>query len=265
MPLSFHSDRSKKFEQQYLNAKMYIVHFIEEVVEVDGKRVLEIGCGEGGVLKAFLERNCTCFGIDLSEEKIDYAVGILGRKSGGGSISFISGDIYDPEINRLLKDPFDIVILKDTIEHIYGHDRIMTKIKTLLHNRGVLFVAFPPWRMPYGGHQQMMVSKIGKVPYYHLLPRSIYLGLLRTLGETEDRINNRIENIDTRISINQFEKLIRKTTFQKLHQRFYLINPIYELKFGLKPRKQLPILRSLPYIRDFVTTTCYYLLSPKET
>ena len=42
---------------------------------------------------------------------------------------------------------------------------------------------------------------------------------------------------------------------------FYLVNPNYEAKFGLKPRTQSRLISSIPYLRNFLITTNYYLIS----
>ena len=262
MPLAFHSDRAEKFEQQHRNARHYILPFIEEVRPVDGTEVLEIGCGEGGILKAFLERGCRCTGVDLSAAKIEFAREYLRAEIDERRISFIAQDIYDPEVGASLTDRFDLIVVKDTIEHIYGHERFLGQMRSFLREGGVVFLGFPPWRMPYGGHQQMADTTIGKLPYYHLLPRPLYRRLLKAFGESESRVEVLMEIVDTRLSIRDFEVLVRGTGYRVRHRRFYLINPIYEYKFGLKPVRQLPLLRNVPWVRDFVTTTCYYVVEP---
>jgi len=72
------------------------------------------------------------------------------------------------------------------------------------------------------------------------------------------------EGEDTRLSIHRFERLLDQTGYRTLRRQFYLINPIYAYKFGLKPFKQIPAIAALPWVRDFVTTTCYYLVQPKD-
>ena len=66
--------------------------------------------------------------------------------------------------------------------------------------------------------------------------------------------------VDTKVTIQGFEKLVKNCGFRIVKKQFYLINPIYEVKFGLKTIRQLPILRSIPWLRDFFTTTCYYII-----
>lgn len=38
------------------------------------------------------------------------------------------------------------------------------------------------------------------------------------------------------------------------------LNPHYEMKFGLKPRILWEIISGIPYIRDFFSTSCHYLI-----
>lgn len=260
MPLDFHSDLSQKFRQQYLNTKSSTIPFIESVTSINNKRIMEIGCGEGGILKAFTDIGCSCLGIDLSISKIEYANKVMKDEISNGAITFISDDIYNLVNNGQYYGQFDLVILKDTIEHIYNKKKLLLMIKNFLNSRGMVFIAFPPWNSPYGGHQQMANTKFGKLPYYHLLPRSFYKWLLKLFGESEQKVQGLIDHINTRMSIKNFEKLLVSCDYIQIKKELYLINPIYEFKFGLKPIKQLPVIRSINWFRDFVSTTCYYLV-----
>ena len=262
MPLAFHYDLTEKFRQQYVNAEKYLTPFIESVVPLDGKQILEIGCGEGGTLKSFLNKGCRCFGIDLSATKILYANEAMKHEVAEGLAAFMAADIYDPFISERYLNRFDLVILKDTIEHLVDRQKLLGMIKRWLAEGGVVFVAFPPWLMPYGGHQQMADTPLGKLPYCHLLPRPIYRRLLKLFGEDQVRIQGLMEVVDTRLTIHGFEQLLKKCGYRPIKKRLYLINPIYESKFGCKPIKQFSFIRALPWVRDVVTTTCYYLVKP---
>ena len=69
-----HTDKPRYFEIQYLNSKESILPFLKDSFTPEkGKRVLEIGSAEGGVLKAFVEEGCYCVGIELSENRTKLA------------------------------------------------------------------------------------------------------------------------------------------------------------------------------------------------
>jgi len=75
----FHQDKRTYFDYQYRTAKEYILPFVRKNHPLpQAAKVLEIGCGEAGVLKAFLEEGCECVGIELHESGIE-TVG-LGRR-----------------------------------------------------------------------------------------------------------------------------------------------------------------------------------------
>jgi hypothetical protein len=154
--------------------------------------------------------------------------------------------------------------LRDTIEHIPDQDRIMARMKTFLKPGGVIFFAFPPWRMPFGGHQQVCRNKLlSALPYFHLLPRFLYKWLLRLGGESDALIQGLMEVRDTGISISRFQQILKEQDWSVLKQTYYLINPNYEIKFGLRQRS-VPALLNLPIIRDFYVTALYCVVTPKS-
>lgn len=105
---------------------------------------------------------------------------------------------------------------------------------------------------------------LSKVPYFHLLPAAIYRRVLKLFKEHPSTIDNLLEVKETGISIERFEKIIRKTRYRVLDKKHYAINPIYQYKFGWKPREQIGLIKAIPYIRNYFTTCVYYLVTPKE-
>jgi SAM-dependent methyltransferase len=262
MPLAFHTDYRVMFEQQFLNAREHIVPFLRSHVNLDGARVLDVGTGDGGVMKALVEAGATGIGVDLSPSRIEFAKEALEQECDAGVLEFVAGDIHDPAVTSGWEGSFDLIVLKDAIEHIHQKADLLRKLASFLRSTGYIFLGFPPWRMPFGGHQQITRSRLGRIPYYHLLPRSAYHGVLRLLGEPEQTIDELLEIRDTRISISDFEDLVRKCDFGVAKRQLYLVNPIYRYKFGLRPRTQIRLFEAIPGFRDFVTTTCYYLIQP---
>ncbi|MBX7203011.1 MAG: class I SAM-dependent methyltransferase [Bacteroidia bacterium] len=262
MSLYFHGNAPLKFQHQYLVTRDYIIPFIEKAKPLSrDTRVLEIGCGEGGVLLAFAEKGCHCTGMDLSESKIISGKTLLKDQP---EIHLFTADIYDRKIMDEYKSSFDLIVLKDTIEHIPEQEKIMEHLPFFLKPGGMLFFAFPPWRMPFGGHQQTAVNKKAQFPWIHLLPRKTYINYLKKAGENEGTILSLTEIYDTRISINRFERIIRHLQLMVVRKRHYLINPIYRYKFRYTPREQFKIISAVPWLRDFFTTTVYYLLRPDK-
>lgn len=258
----FHADRKRYFDIQRENALRFVIPFIEEKVPVKpGQRVLEIGCGEAGVLLAFLEKGCVGVGVELDSPRLVHAAEWTKEYVDAGKVRYIDKDIYKVDVEQEVGGKFDIIILKDVIEHIHDQAKLIAEMKRLLQPNGVIFFGFPPWQMPFGGHQQMCHGKwLSKLPWYHLLPRGLYRYFLKRNGEPVDAL---LEIRDTRISIEKFERIAKETGYKISLKRHYLFNPIYEYKFGWKAREQFPIIRNIPWLRNFVTTCVYYLITPE--
>jgi SAM-dependent methyltransferase len=263
MAFEFHSDWDRYFQQQYENSKNYVLPFISEHKEVNAHtRVMEIGCGEGGVLKAFTEKSCKVLGVDLSPSRIEKAEAYMHAEVSAGMARFIAKNIYDVDFEKDFAAQFDVIILKDSIEHIPEQENIIAQLKKYLAKDGVIFFGFPPWYMPFGGHQQICKNKwLSKLPYYHLLPKFLYKAVLKAGGESQEAITELLEIKDTGISIERFERIVNRTGYKIVAKRHYLINPIYKYKFGLEAREQLPIARNIPFLRNFYTTCVYYLIA----
>ena len=58
-----------------------------------------------------------------------------------------------------------------------------------------------------------------------------------------------------------FEKIIKTQTRLTIRKRtLWLINPHYEIKFGLKPVRLACPFDRLAYIRNYMSTSCFYLI-----
>lgn len=259
MALKQHSDDKLRYQQQVDNSAAYVMPFIEGTKPLQkGMNVLEIGCGEGGVLEPFMEKGCFCVGVDLDQYRIDIANDYFSEQISETKAEFLCQNIYDEDFLNRFKGFFDVIILKDTIEHVPEQEKFIPYLKQLIKKDGQIFFGFPPWYMPFGGHQQLAKNKIAMLPYYHILPRPVYKSILKAFGEEDGMVEMLLEIYDTRISIERFERIIKKSGLSVLRKQHYLINPIYKYKFGWKPRKQTPVITAIPFVRNFLTTCVYY-------
>lgn len=262
MALEHHSNHRLRFDQQVDNSLNYVLPFIEKTCTIQkGTRVLEIGCGEGGVLKPFIDRGCECLGVDLDEARIVLSHEFLKDDLEQGKVITRLKNVYDEDFQSQYKNYFDLIILKDVIEHIPNQASFILFMKLLLKDKGQIFFGFPPWYMPFGGHQQVAKTKwASKIPYYHLLPMKVFVGLLKKMGEEESTITSLIEIKETGISIERFERIVRQSGYSVVNKQWYLFNPIYRFKFNLQPRKQFWLFGAIPFVRNFLTTCAYYTI-----
>ena len=258
-----HLNREKYFIEQGVTTEKYVIPLIKKTHNINSaSSILEIGCGEGGNLIPFYKMGCEkILGVDMSESKIKNAKTFFNKLDGNRkSLNFICNDIYNIGVDDI--GQFDIIITRDVLEHIHGQEKFMKFVKKFMKPNGKFFLGFPPWYNPFGGHQQMCNSVfLSKTPYFHILPKSAYKLILIWFGEPETKIKGLLEVKETGITIERFENILKTEKYQINKRLFYFINPNYEIKFGLKPRRAWRIISSIPFLRNFFITTNYYVVS----
>lgn len=254
-----HLDRKKYFDEQSRTTQKHVIPYLMGHGALHkNSRVLEIGCGEGGNLMPLLEMGCKVTGVDYVASRIELAELQFADHPQKAKLELVVADIYDWDAQGRT---FDLIIMRDVIEHIHDQARFMSIVKKFMHKETAFFLAFPPWQNPFGGHQQICKNKwLSKMPYYHLLPQAIYKGLLKAGGESPKTIDDLIEIKDTGISLERFERICRETHFIVKTRTWWFINPNYEIKFGLRPRMVWKAVSWIPYLRNYYITCGYYII-----
>jgi SAM-dependent methyltransferase/putative salt-induced outer membrane protein YdiY len=262
---AYHQRRERYFDHQYRVTRDHVLPFVELSGPLPADaRVLEIGCGEAGVLQAFLERGATAVGVDRSAPRLARGKELLAEHVQAGRLTLLHQDAQLLANQAAYQSHFDLIVLKDVIEHVDDRPGLFAVMRSLLRPDGRIFLAFPPWRMPFGGHQQICRSWIlSRTPYFHLLPSSIYRSLLGLFREQPARIESLMDTKRTGLHSADFEGLVKDAGFQIESQRFYAINPMYGYRFrGVTAREQASWVSARSSLRDFVTTCAYYTVRP---
>lgn len=100
---------------------------------INGCSILDVGCGTGILFNYFNKKNAKSItGIDISKNMIDIA------KLKYPNIKLICDNIlsFDDE------NKYDVVVLYNTLPHIYDLDLLFANIKKLLIKDGKLIIAF---------------------------------------------------------------------------------------------------------------------------
>ena len=253
-----HTDRYRYFREEAATTEKYFIPYLSEFMDVGDISVLEVGCGEGGNLLPFARRGCRVVGVDLSEQRVRQAESFFSRECAAGT--FICDDVMHYRgYGRL----FDLIVCHDVVEHIPEKGKMLLALKRLLAPGGRLFVAFPAWQMPFGGHQQIACSwVVSHLPFVHLLPELAFSLMLRLFGEDASKINELIGIRRTRCTVEMFEREAAYAGYTVCDRRLWLVNPHYEVKFGLRPIRLCRQLSALPYIRNFMASSCFYVVRP---
>lgn len=253
-----HTDRYRYFREEAATTEKYFIPYLSEFMDVGDISVLEVGCGEGGNLLPFARRGCRVVGVDLSEQRVRQAESFFSRECAAGT--FVCDDVMHYRGDGRL---FDLIVCHDVVEHIHEKGKMLLALKRLLAPGGRLFVAFPAWQMPFGGHQQIARSwVVSHLPFVHLLPELAFSLMLRLFGEDASKINELIGIRRTRCTVEMFEREAAYAGYTVCDRRLWLVNPHYEVKFGLRPIRLCRQLSALPYIRNFMASSCFYVVRP---
>lgn len=255
-----HKDKQRYFDEQGKTTGKFVVPLFDDYFKINSNTtVLEIGCAEAGNIKPFVDLGCRVTGIDISCGRIELAKEFYKNHKNKENLELICKDIYKV---KPTDKKYDIIIMRDVIEHIPNQEKFMRFVKDFLKDDGKFFLGFPPWQNPFGGHQQICKNKyLSKLPFFHLFPKGVYKSILKAFGESDQTIEGLLEIKETGISIERFEQILKHENYTINKRIFYLINPNYETKFGLKPRKQIKLISSIPWVRNFFTTAMYYMVS----
>ena len=257
-----HTDRKMYFHDLEVTSQKYYIDYVSAYTKLTPEsRILEVGCGEGGNLAPFAKLGCRVTGIDIAECRIKEAYKFFANIS--NNAQFICCDFTKYPIPEQEEDKYDVILLHDVIEHIPFEVKVdfLKHIKKFLKKQGILFVGFPAWQMPFGGHQQICKSKLcSHLPFIHLLPNLLYRSLLKGCNEGDGTIKELMNIKECQTSIELFESLAKKCGFVTANKTFWLINPHYKQKFNLTPRILPHWIWNLRYIRNFFSTSCWYIL-----
>ncbi|MFC5068596.1 methionine biosynthesis protein MetW [Flaviflagellibacter deserti] len=150
-----------------------------------GARVLDVGCGDGQLLRLLVSRkNVDGRGIELSQSGVNNSV--------AHGLSVIQGDA-DKDLDQYPDDAFDYVILSQTLQAT-RHPRAVMENLLRIGRRAVVSVPnFGHWRM------RMQLLALGRMPVTKTLPetwydtQNIHLCTIRDFVDLCDEVGAHIE------------------------------------------------------------------------
>jgi SAM-dependent methyltransferase len=192
-------------------------------------------------------------GIELSAERVAIAL------QHAPQLKVQVGDITDPEISGRINAQFNLIVMRDVIEHVPQREITFKNLKNLLKQGGYLYITFPPKFSAYGGHQQNARSPIKYIPFFQLLPESTIRKTGYWLKEKPQTIEQILHIYSIGLTIDEFEKHCVQSGLAMKTKELFLSRPIFKTRFGV------PVIRfpNLLYVREFLSCGCEYLLQKK--
>lgn len=251
----------KKFESYYdyqlVLSREILVPFLNKMgISLNGERVLDVGCGEGGILSGLaLYFKFRGLGIDYDRDMISKCQRIP-------SISFEAGDFYTYDF----KDSFDFILLRDVLEHSSYPAEMLARTSALLSANGLAYITYTPYLSPFGGHQHNGSSFFSNFPYIHFLPELLFLKLIRphdSLYKTSQYLTDDLKRIrKTSLTTGRVKRICNQHGLKVFHKKIFIIRPDYRYKFGL-PEISMPAVFPLSTLFDPFCTAVELLASKK--
>lgn len=140
------------------------------VPDFTGKRVIDFGCGRGGMVQRVMEAGAaSATGIELNADYIAFAQQKVASQWDGRA-EFILGDIREMVVEQA-----DIIVSSDTFEHVMSLPDTLAAVVNACKPGGELFIGFSPlWHSPYGHHRFIAPRR----PWAHL-PNEKFLARLK--------------------------------------------------------------------------------------
>ena len=257
-----HLDRKIYFNELAKTSGEYFIKYVSKFIDLSTHpRVLEIGCGEGGNLLPFAELGCEVTGIDINGKQIENAKCFFEEQ--GLDANFIFSDFMKVPEPAGVEEQFDLILIHDVVEHIEMPYKptFFEHLKKFMRPDAYAYFGFPAWQMPFGGHQQICKGKwVSKLPFIHLLSEKRYKKLLERHGEDSSMIEELLSIKRSKMPVELFEKFVKSAQLKIVKRTYWVINPHYKVKFHLIPLREIWPFTKIPYLRNFYTTSAWYVL-----
>jgi SAM-dependent methyltransferase len=232
------------FEQQLIENEEFFARFGSEP-DWRGRSVLDFGCGHGTMSIRAAERGAAkVVGVDIHQARIAFARENLATHYPllANRVSFLPQDV------ATVDEQFDIIVSKDTIEHVADVEATLRLLRDRLRDDGEIWVGFSPlYYSPWGDHGRMGM----RLPWAHLLPWII----VRRVASKHRR--TRVQSLAD-VDLNGLTPADFRSTVNKARLEIASIR----YNQGQKPLlRTLNRLRQVPSLEKFATVSVYAVLT----
>lgn len=151
------------------------VHWI--CAQVDGKRILDVGCSQGIVPILLGRESKSVLGLDVDADAIAVAENYLaaGPRHASSNVNFVVADFLAHDFSG---EQFDTIVMSEVLEHLVDPEAFVERAASLLKPSGRLVVTVPFGINDYIDHKHTYYL----VEPYQLLSRWFEISTIRMFG-----------------------------------------------------------------------------------
>lgn len=230
-------------------------------------RVLDDGCGGGGMCVSFAEACDLVVGIDIVD-RFAAAGARLARERGVSSVRFIRSNGARLPFQR---NSFDLVLSHSVIEHVADALQYLREARRVLRPGGLMYLSTAPYLSPAGAHMPRLRVP---VPLHLVLGRRLGFSVTRRIGRrhpawldvppdgsrfTADLMRDgpTVDDLLTRVTLRRLRGLIRASGFDIQREDLHLTG----MARRLLPGRLTAAVQYLPVARDILVSNMEYLLA----
>jgi ubiquinone/menaquinone biosynthesis C-methylase UbiE len=125
------------------------LELIRKHIPLEGKKILDVGCGIGTYLRALKRFTSKLYGVDVEEERINEAA--LRLSSGQEKIT---PNVFVAPAEKLpfKEEKFDVVLMNEVLEHVEDDQKAVKEAIRVLKGGGHLVIFAPNRLYPFETH-----------------------------------------------------------------------------------------------------------------
>ena len=133
-------------------------------VPLEGKRILDVGCGVGAFVRRLGEFSPSVYGVDIDEERV---------REGASQVPNLALSVG--EYLPFADDTFDVILLHEVLEHVTDDLATMREVRRVLAPGGKAVVFCPNRLYPFETHGVFVGKRyiFGNMPLVNWLPNPL--------------------------------------------------------------------------------------------
>jgi SAM-dependent methyltransferase len=218
--------------------------------DLKGLRAVDVGCGHGSLcVNMALNGVEKAIGVDLDDNRIAFA-----KMNAAQSYPKLANivDFRCCGIEDVPERDFDLVVSKDSFEHIIGLDKTISEMKARLKRGGRLYAGFSPlYNSPFGDHRRTGL----RCPWAHaFVPERRIIRRLHRQGRTDV---NSIQDLGLNaLSLAQYKTILRESGMEIAYLRVNVSkNPLLWL---------FTCLARIPFLTEYFSHNLYCILVKRD-